>query len=101
LAPANYEERKNIMRNTLIPALLVSMLGLASAAAYAEEVKLNDSDRMELRQRADALNSGNTLGRTRDDDAQGRMMRSTDMKPVKHSKHHVKKHTRRAAKRHT
>jgi hypothetical protein len=95
-------ERGQIMRNALMPALLVSMLGLASVTSYAEEVKLNDQDRMELRQRADALRSENALGRAGNDGVQGRMMHSTDMKPVKakHSKRHVKKHTKRGSKPH-
>jgi hypothetical protein len=87
------------MRNALIPALLVSLLGFASVTAYAEEVKLNDQDRMELRQRADALRSENALGHSRNDGVQRRMTHSTHMKPVKakHPKHRVKKHSKRHA----
>ena len=69
--------------------LVAAVLGFASVSAYAEEVKLNDQDRMELRQRADSLRQSDMTGRDR-------MMRSADhpMK-MKARKHHTKKHARR------
>jgi hypothetical protein len=76
------------------------MLGLAASAVYADEVKLTDHDRMELRQRADALKAENALGRTRDG-AEGRFVNSNNVKPTK-AKHSKRHHSKRAhAKRPT
>jgi hypothetical protein len=89
------------MRNALIPAVIGSILGFAAIGAYAEEVKLTDQDRVELRQRADSMRMGNA-GRMQDSSI-GRSTDSaaTPMK-AKHSKKHVKKHSKRtASKRHT
>jgi hypothetical protein len=80
----------------LLVAVVASMLGLASISLYAEEVKLTDQDRSELRQRVDSLRSENALGRGRDDS----MGRSTTAdRPVKarHTKKHVKRHTKRSS----
>jgi Ni/Co efflux regulator RcnB len=83
--------------NKLLVAVVASMLGLASISLYAEEVKLTDQDRSELRQRADSLRQDNALGRGRDDNM-GRSMRATD-RPVKakHTKKHNRKHTKRGS----
>src|SRR5204863_8371556 len=85
----------------LMAALAASTLGLAAVAVYAEEVKLTDHDRVELRQRADALRSENALGRTRDQGAENRIVQSKDLKPVR-AKHAKKRHSKRAhARRNT
>jgi hypothetical protein len=79
-----------------LPAALAAALGLAAVATYAEEVKLTDQDRVELRQRASDLQTGNKLGRSADG-MQHRMIRSGDMKrtKAKHARKHVRKHARR------
>jgi hypothetical protein len=67
---------------------------MASVTVYAEEVKLTDHDRMEMRQRADSLHSSNMLGR----DRVVMSDRTSDrhMKNVRHTKkHHPRKHARR------
>jgi Ni/Co efflux regulator RcnB len=83
----------------LLVAVAASMLGLASISLYAEEVKLTDQDRSELRQRADSLRQDNALGHGRDDN----MRRSTGATdgPVKakHTRKHNRKHTKRGASR--
>jgi hypothetical protein len=86
-----------MIRKLAIP-VFASLVGFATLTAYAEEVKLSDHDRMELRQRADDLKSTNTLGSTRGYAGTREVNRSHDAKPmkVKHGKRHVKKHTRRA-----
>jgi hypothetical protein len=85
------------MKKLCVP-LAVAMLGLASFAVYAEEVKLTDQDRTEMRQRVDSLRSGNMLGR----DDMNRTMRADDRATkVKHGKKHTKRHARRGSKGHT
>jgi hypothetical protein len=83
----------------LLVAVAASMLGLASISLYAEEVKLTDQDRSELRQRADSLRQDNALGRGRDDNMQ-RSTGATD-RPMKakHTRKHNRKHTKRGASR--
>jgi cytochrome c-type biogenesis protein CcmH/NrfG len=85
--------------NKLLVAVVASMLGLASISVYAEEVKLTDQDRSELRQRANSLRQDNALGRGQGDDM-GRSMRAAD-RPVKakHTKKHSRKHTKRGSSR--
>ena len=73
---------------TVAFAAAAAVLGMASASLYAKEVDLTDNDRLELRQRADSLRSGNKLGRDH-------MMPSSDRHSVKHTKKHSKKHARR------
>jgi hypothetical protein len=88
------------MKRFWIPVIAV-MVGLPAVAAYAEDVKLTDHDRMELRQRADALKSENALGRTRDAGAENRLGSSGDVKRI-NSKHTKKRHLKRAhARRNT
>jgi Ni/Co efflux regulator RcnB len=82
------------MKRFLVP-IVAATLGIAAVATYAEEVKLTDHDRVELRQRADGLRSENALGRTRDQGAEGRFERSGDVHPTK-AKHAKKRHLRRA-----
>jgi Ni/Co efflux regulator RcnB len=82
----------------LLVAVIASMLGLASISLYAEEVKLTDQDRSELRQRVDSLRSENALGRSRDD-SMGRSMRADRPVKAKHTKKHVKKHSKRGGTR--
>jgi Ni/Co efflux regulator RcnB len=83
----------------LLVAVVASMLGLASLSLHAEEVKLNDQDRSELRQRADSLRQDNALGRGRDD-SMGRSTGATD-RPMKakHTRKHNRKHTKRGGAR--
>jgi hypothetical protein len=86
-------KRRSTMKRFWIPMVAV-LIGLPAAAAYAEDVKLTDHDRMELRQRADALRSENALGRTRDAGPENRLG-SGDVKRInaKHTKkHHSKRH---------
>lgn len=80
-----------------VAAALAAALGTAAVATYAEEVKLTDQDRVEMRQRASDLQMGNRLGRSADG-MQQRIIRSGDMKRTraKHSRKHVRKHARRA-----
>jgi hypothetical protein len=74
--------------------LVAAVLGLASFAVYAEEVKLTDQDRSELRQRADSLRSSNLLG----SDNMSRTMRADDhATKMKHGKKHNKSHMRRSS----
>jgi len=81
--------------------VVAAMVGIPAAVAYAEDVKLTDHDRLELRQRADALRSENALGRTRDAGAENRLVNSRDVKPIK-VKHTKKRHLKRAhARRNT
>lgn len=84
------------MTRKWLPAALAAALSLAAFATYAEEVKLTDHDRMELRQRADDLKATNRLGRS-DDGMQRSIVRAGDMKQTKakHSRKHVRKHARR------
>ena len=89
------------MRYGLIPALMLAAAGLVSVAA-AEEVKLNDQDRTEMRQRVDSLKSQNALGRSRSGDMRAGTMHDAKPMKVRHGKKHKKKHSRRSAsKRHT
>ena len=81
-----------------IAPIVVTLLGLSTTAAYAEQVKMTDQDRTELRQRVDSLRSENAFGRTRDQGAEGRVMQSNDVHPTK-SKHAKKRHLRRAHSR--
>lgn len=83
-----------------LTALAATTLAVAAIGVYADEVKLTDHDRMELRQRADALKSENALGRTRDQAAESRIVHARDMQPVRarHAKkrhHHAKRIHRR------
>jgi hypothetical protein len=73
----------------LCVATVGAVLCMASASVYAEEVKLNDQDRMELRNRADSLSQGNMLGRDR-----GMTMRSADHSKMHRTKKHSRKHAR-------
>jgi len=85
------------MKRWMTP-VVATLIGLSAAAAYAEEVKMTDQDRTELRQRVDSLRSENAFGRTRDQGAEGRVMQSNDVHPTK-SKHAKKPHSRRAHSR--
>ena len=85
------------MKRWMVP-IVVTLLGLSAAAAYAEEVKMTDQDRTELRQRVDTLRSENAFGRTSDQGAEGRVMQSNDVHPTK-SKHTKKRHSKRAHSR--
>ncbi|MDB5927778.1 MAG: hypothetical protein JWN13_6714 [Betaproteobacteria bacterium] len=85
------------MKRWMVP-VVVTLIGLSAAAAYAEEVKMTDQDRTELRQRVDSLRSENAFGRTRDQGAEGRVMQSNDVHPTK-SKHTKKRHSSRAQSR--
>ena len=85
------------MKRFWIPMVAV-LVGLPAAAAYAEDVKLTDHDRMELRQRADALKAENALGRTRDAGAENRIG-SGDVKRT-NAKHTKKRHSKRTNARH-
>jgi hypothetical protein len=88
------------MKRFWIP-VVAAMIGIPVAVAYAEDVKLTDHDRLELRQRADALKSENALGRTRDAGAENRLVNSGDVKRM-NAKHTKKSHSKRAhARRHT
>lgn len=75
--------------------VFASLLGFATLAAQAEEVKLSDNERTELRQRADDLKSAHALGGTRASSAPGAVKRAHDATPTK-VKHGKKKHTRKA-----
>jgi hypothetical protein len=67
---------------------------MASVPVYAEEVKLTDHDRMEMRQRADSLHSGNMLGRDRV--VMSDRMSDRHVEKTKHTKrHHTRRHARR------
>jgi hypothetical protein len=84
------------MTRKWLPAALAAALGLAAFAGYAEEVKLTDQDRTELRQRADDLKTNNRLGRGDDG------MRMAQSGHVKHAKgKHAQKHAKKHAKRTT
>jgi uncharacterized membrane protein len=74
--------------------VVAAMLGLPAVAAYAKDVNLTDHDRLELRQRADALKSENALGRTRDAGAENRLVSSRDVKHT-NAKHTKKRHLKR------
>jgi hypothetical protein len=73
--------------------LVAAVLGMASASLYAEEVKLTDQDRVELRQRADSLRSTDMLGR--DKSMHDRMTRASDRPMKVRAKKHTRKHVRR------
>jgi hypothetical protein len=75
--------------------VIAAMVVIPAAVAYAEDVKLTDHDRVELRQRADALKSENALGRTRDAGAENRLVNSGHVKPI-NAKHTKKRHSKRA-----
>jgi hypothetical protein len=77
----------------LCVAIAAAVLGMASMQVSAKEVDLTDHDRMELRQRADSLRSGNMLGR----DHTG----MSDRRSVRHVRntHATKKHPRKHSKR--
>lgn len=83
----------------LLLVVATLMLSLGSIAGYAEEVKLTDQDRTDLRQRVDTLRTENAFGRTRDQGAQRSVMGSHDTTRVKakRSKTHTKKHMRRGS----
>lgn len=72
----------------LTVAVVAAVLGMASASLYAEEVKLTDQDRLELRQRADSLRASDMLGRDH-------AMHPGGDHRMKHGKKHSKKHARR------
>lgn len=78
----------------LCVALAAAVFAVASASAHAEEVKLTDQDRIDLRQRADALRQRDLLGR--DQSMSDRILRPKDH-PVKTraAKKHSKKYKRR------
>jgi hypothetical protein len=76
----------------LCVAVAAAVLGMASASLYAEEVKLNDHDRMELRQRADSLRSSNMLGR--DHDGMSEHMMHDRQTKMHSTKKHSRKHMR-------
>src|ERR1700737_2621187 len=80
------------MKRLWVP-VVATMLGLTAFATSAEDVKLTDQDRMELRQRVDTLRSENALGRTRDEGAEARVVQSND-RPMR-SKHSKKRHFKR------
>jgi hypothetical protein len=82
------------MKQFWIP-FIAAMLGLPALAAYGKDVDLTDHDRVELRQRADALKSENALGRTRDAGADNRLISPRDVKPA-NAKHTKKRHSKRA-----
>ena len=77
----------------LCVAIAAAVLGMASMQVCAKEVDLTDHDRMEMRQRADSLRSGDMLGRDH------RAM--SERKSVRHVKntHGTKKHSRKHTKR--
>jgi hypothetical protein len=88
------------MKRFWIPAV-AAMVAIPAAVAYAEDVKLTDHDRVELRQRADALKSENALGRTRDAGAENRLVNSPEVKHT-NAKHTKKRHLKRThARRNT
>jgi Ni/Co efflux regulator RcnB len=78
----------------LMVCVAATLLGLTALASYAEEVKMTDQDRTELRQRVDTLRSENALGRTRDQGAEGRVVQSNDIHATR-SKHSKKRHYKR------
>jgi Ni/Co efflux regulator RcnB len=80
------------MKRLMIP-VIATVFGATAVASYAEEVKMTDQDRTELRQRVDTLRSENAFGRTRDQGAEGRVMQSNDAHPTK-SKHTKKQHSK-------
>lgn len=82
------------MKRLWIP-VVATILGLSAVAAYAKDVDLTDQDRVELRQRADALKSENVLGRSRDAGAEKRLVNSGELKPLD-AKHTKKRHSKRA-----
>ncbi len=86
------------MRNAWVPAVIAAMLGFASIGAYAEEVKLTDQDRVEMRQRADSMRDGNANRlQNRSIGNSARHSTGSAATPVKaqHSKKHMKKQQRR------
>ena len=81
--------------NKYLMAVFAAALALVSMSAFPKEVDLTDHDRMDLRQRADALRSENALGRGREEGI--RDFRGSNVKPAKAK--HGKRHGKRQAKR--
>lgn len=80
----------------LLLVVATAALSLGSIAGYADEVKLTDQDRMDLRQRVDTLRAENAFGRTRDDGAQGSIgSSSTTQVKAKKYKKNTRKHMKR------
>jgi hypothetical protein len=88
------EPKEVMMNGYLIPAFAAA-LALTCASVYAREVNLAEHDRVELRQRADALRAENALGRTRGEGAREEIRGEAQVKHVKVKKKAKKRHVKR------
>jgi hypothetical protein len=83
-----------MMKGYLMPAFAAA-LALTCVSLEAKEVNLADHDRMELRQRADALRAENALGGTRGEGARDEIRGEARIKHVKAKKKAKKRHVKR------
>lgn len=88
-----------MMMNRFVTPILAATLAFAWASACAKEVNLTDHDRVELRQRADALRAENVLGRGRESAARDNIRSSDRVQHVK-AKKQKKRHVKRSRVKH-
>jgi hypothetical protein len=84
------------MMNKYLMAVFAATLALVSMSAFPKEIDLTDQDRVDLRQRADALRSENSLGRGREEGTRD-YFRGANVKPAKakQGKRYGKRHAKR------
>ena len=87
------------MMSRFVAPILAATLAFAWSSACAKEVNLTDQDRVELRQRADALRSENALGRGREAAPRDEYRSAPRVKHVK-AKKPKKRHVKRGRVKH-